>query len=99
MPSSLRGRSGDGDAALAGAERSSTISGQRDAAVDRSPTLPVLQKAAPPPIDLAYQGRVHGKLPVDRDVEVAGLRVGVSVDLPPDASQLAALRRAPCQNG
>jgi len=35
---------------------------------------------------------------VDRDVEVARLRVGVAIDLPPDAGQLMALGRAPCQN-
>ena len=33
-----------------------------------------------------------GELPVDHDVEVAGLGVRVSVDLPRDARQLAVLR-------
>ena len=36
-----------------------------------------------------------GKLPVHAHIEVAALRVGVSVDLPPDPGQLAALRRTP----
>src|SRR5213593_4897717 len=36
-----------------------------------------------------------GKLPVHAHIEVAALRVGLSVDLPPDPGQLAALRRTP----
>jgi hypothetical protein len=39
-----------------------------------------------------------GKLPVNRDIKVAGLWVGVSVDLPRDAGQLAAVFRAPSPN-
>jgi len=39
-----------------------------------------------------------GELPEHCNVEMAGLSVGISIDLPSDAGHLAALLSAPCQD-